>query len=412
MPDSIQLFNNLSRERKLLVWDTVFAIIVVFSPFLLYTHLLFDDSPNGFFYFLGFQYQTKFLSLSIFVWYLWSKIIPILLLTVWYYSISEWWKYFILLPLGLLIYTLSAHIVSSIKCGLCEYSALNWLIVSIFISVLILADKYYFTFVRMISSKNTLKDFFIYRSIYSQIMKHRFKVKKEKKSLPPNTYLAKLYLLKEHIRSKVLAKEAYSKKGYYHRLTIVEISIVMVLCSIPVVFFFLINFVPKSEAFSLLGYTIDSHGFSDINVFVWYILLKLTIVIPLIIWFTTSTKWWRFTILSPLTVFSYHLWEVIRNYSQSADEMELIESLLFVLFILSMTLILSDLIGYKAKLSRVYKELCEDFENSLSGSRSINSLRTIELDMHTELGKFLRSEINKEDYIMYLSILKKRLQEL
>ena len=72
-----------SSWRKKYVKDVIIAIVVVLLPFLIYTHLLFDPDAK-FIDLLGYTFEHGYDGNSTFMWYLLVKVIPILLLVIWF----------------------------------------------------------------------------------------------------------------------------------------------------------------------------------------------------------------------------------------------------------------------------------------------------------------------------------------
>lgn len=52
--------------------------------------------------------------------------------------------------------------------------------------------------------------------------------------------------------------------------------------------------------------------------------MRLFILIPCVIWFLTSSNWWRYALLSPITISMYQLWEICKpSHNYQVDEVSL-----------------------------------------------------------------------------------------
>ena len=103
-------------------------------------------------------------------------------------------------------------------------------------------------------------------------------------------------------------------------------------------------------------FALDNYGFPDMGVFLWYLGSKLSLLIPLFIWFKSCTRWWRYAILSPIIIFSYQVYEVFLNgpIIEGAGNLKAVPSVLFVLLIL---VAISRIVNYRTKILNVHEAL-------------------------------------------------------
>ncbi|MEO1013098.1 MAG: hypothetical protein AAFX53_17510 [Bacteroidota bacterium] len=108
-------------------------------------------------------------------------------------------------------------------------------------------------------------------------------------------------------------------------------------------------------------FSLGSNGFVDISVFVWFMSLKLCVIIPLSVWFITSPYWWRYAILSPIALYVFQLWSGLRNQI-AIDEMEYIHSLPVILVVMAILFFLSYKIRLQSKILDLYGKLKDEIE--------------------------------------------------
>ncbi|WP_026452041.1 hypothetical protein [Aequorivita capsosiphonis] len=92
-------------DKKSLIQGGVIVLIVALTPFLYYSYESFPaDSP---------VWETPFFTLTThypsfyhFAWFLSSKVIPIILLMLWFFTCKHWWHWIILLPLSMYAFQL------------------------------------------------------------------------------------------------------------------------------------------------------------------------------------------------------------------------------------------------------------------------------------------------------------------
>lgn len=90
-------------DRKNIIFGTVIATFITAIPYLFYLH---ESIPQGRIWdtFL-FTYESKYFEdVNYFFWLVTGKIIPILLLSIWFFTCRHWWHHAILVPLIMYCY--------------------------------------------------------------------------------------------------------------------------------------------------------------------------------------------------------------------------------------------------------------------------------------------------------------------
>ncbi len=70
---------------------------------------------------------------------------------------------------------------------------------------------------------------------------------------------------------------------------------------------------------SFLGITMGNGGFSDISMYVWFLMSKIVPLYLMILWFMTSKNWWYHIILIPIAMYAFQLFEVIYDSDDIID---------------------------------------------------------------------------------------------
>lgn len=84
--------------RKRFFVESIILALIIGSPFIFKLHEYIP--PQDSFTFLGIEItKNQFLDVSIYVWFLLGKIIPLYLFTIWFFTCKHWWYHIILIPL-------------------------------------------------------------------------------------------------------------------------------------------------------------------------------------------------------------------------------------------------------------------------------------------------------------------------
>ena len=97
---SIETEIDLHKTDKRSVFNgSIVAFCILATPFLFYSYKSFPDVKiweTSFF-----TAETAFRSWFDYTWYLANKIIPLLLLFIWFFTCKHWWHWILLIPIGM-----------------------------------------------------------------------------------------------------------------------------------------------------------------------------------------------------------------------------------------------------------------------------------------------------------------------
>jgi hypothetical protein len=84
----------------------------------------------------------------------------------------------------------------------------------------------------------------------------------------------------------------------------------------------------------------------------------------LAVWFITSLNWWRYSILSPLIIYSYQFWEAFQDV-QIIEAYGNLRIMPLVILNVAIVLLISKLVKYRADLLEVYENVNVEMEEIL-----------------------------------------------
>ena len=88
------------KARKRIIIESFVVFLVVVSPFVFKLHEYFSSDPEATINLLGYIVDRNgFANLSIYVWFMLGKIVPLYLLVIWFFSCKHWWYHIILIPI-------------------------------------------------------------------------------------------------------------------------------------------------------------------------------------------------------------------------------------------------------------------------------------------------------------------------
>lgn len=144
------------------------------------------------------------------------------------------------------------------------------------------------------------------------------------------------------------------------RRILIGVLISILLVATPFLFYFY-KYAPaeSTEWETLLG-TISSGGFGSVQSFMHALFTKLTFIMLTGTWFLTSSNWWKYSILIPLTMFLFQLSGVINYKIQYIDEFDFWYSLPVILPILFFLIYISYRIGGRIDENKDLKEQVDE----------------------------------------------------
>ncbi len=104
LQNTVKRKNSPKKAKKQVIGGTIVFLIILLTPFLFYIYKSFPNSQvwkTSFF-----EWHTNFNTWFDYAWLLFGKIIPIVLLLVWFFTCKHWWYWAILAPLGMYIFQL------------------------------------------------------------------------------------------------------------------------------------------------------------------------------------------------------------------------------------------------------------------------------------------------------------------
>ena len=92
------------REKISLFTGSIVALLIAFSPFLLYIHNSIPEDLENYTTFFGVIKGGDFGSAQVLVFLLINKLVPLFLLTLLYLTNKNWWSHVILIPIATYIF--------------------------------------------------------------------------------------------------------------------------------------------------------------------------------------------------------------------------------------------------------------------------------------------------------------------
>ncbi|MGB5821341.1 MAG: hypothetical protein WBG90_17785 [Saonia sp.] len=143
-------------------------------------------------------------------------------------------------------------------------------------------------------------------------------------------------------------------------------SVIILLLTILPLAYYSFELIPEGlSELKIKWVTIGAHGFTDVHTFVWFINYKLSILIPLFIWFITSRHWWRYAVLVPIVLYTYQLWEGTQEELIQMGEIEYFRAFPIVICVIVLLLVLSHVVNYQSKVLDIYESLSKEIEENL-----------------------------------------------
>jgi len=171
-------------------------------------------------------------------------------------------------------------------------------------------------------------------------------------------------MINKSTKTNMKSRTTDKKKNIF---TGVAISIVLI--ATPFLFYFY-KFAPSdSQEWNTIFGTFKSNGFNSMQAFTHALFTKITFLTLTVIWFLTSTNWWKYAILVPLTMFLFQLSGIINWELKYIDEYDFWYSLPFILPIVFFLIYLSYRIS---KNKDSYSEIDNNAQEEISKMFSDN----------------------------------------
>ena len=86
--------------RTRFIVESIALFLIIISPFIFKLHEYFPRDPEATIQFLGLKIDSNgFFDLNTYAWFLLGKMVPLLLLFIWFLTCKHWWYHVILIPL-------------------------------------------------------------------------------------------------------------------------------------------------------------------------------------------------------------------------------------------------------------------------------------------------------------------------
>jgi hypothetical protein len=352
-------------ERKF-IREVLLASAIVIIPFTIYFHTFFRDTTNGVIIF-GFTIENSNILSQWYIYFVQVRLINIILLLFWFYTSNHWWKKFILIPVGVYFYFMYEYRLSYF--GL-DYSTNVYFSVLTSLGLIFLFAHVNFLLNSESSSiKNGVKklkttnelDLKKLKRFYFDLESHVAKMNFVKNSIEKKKALFGLLHLKNVVENNIDKKKNNQEGDKFNDLIIISLLIfTAILLTVN-------RLIPSDVQYLNIGFVnITNNGFYGVSDNIWFCAHKICSTIPLILWFATSTEWWRYALLSPILVFSYQLYAVLFESSSLLDETEYIEALPFVIILVLVLVFLSKLIKYQSKIMDLYEGVTHEITQLLN----------------------------------------------
>lgn len=96
---------SIGGQSEFLLLGSIIALIIAFSPYLFYLYEIFPNAPvweNSLF-----TYESKYyLNVTTAMWTYLGKLVPLILLLIWFFTCKHWWYHAILVPTGMYAFQL------------------------------------------------------------------------------------------------------------------------------------------------------------------------------------------------------------------------------------------------------------------------------------------------------------------
>lgn len=396
---------NYTFWRRQFFIDISIAILLLLSPFMIYIHLFFNDNISLLQIF-GIKIEHGFYSNQVFAWILLSSMLPFVLFAIWFFTSSKRWKYFII-PFLVVFFDrilTSLHsynifndeYIPVVRVIVCTVLALFFLYVDILI------------FVRHRKKRLETSIAILFKSELKSIYNKTTSILEYNIIANTDNLATKLFYSRNSLKdflsknSMNSLQEAMTSDKRVNATYALILAIMLFLLEIH-------QFVPTDqEQIDLRFMTLEKYGFVDVNTFVWFFTTKFSILVSLIVWFASTSYWWRYALLSPIVLYSYQFWEVWQD-EQFLDAHGNLAMLPILLIIFVVVLAMSRMVNYKAEVLDLYEYINSEIENHLSEVSISKNL--IYRKKYNDLKQIDYEETMIKDYLRKLNDLKYELNK-
>ena len=118
---------KVKKAKKRIVIESLVVFFIILAPFLSKVYELFPSEPGATVNILGIEIDDNgWGDVQWYVWFLFQKIVPLYLITIWFLTCKHWWYHIILIPLVMYAFQIFEDIFDND--GVVDTENLLWLL--------------------------------------------------------------------------------------------------------------------------------------------------------------------------------------------------------------------------------------------------------------------------------------------
>ena len=357
--------------KKKYYLDIGIAVLIAVLPFCLYLYVGLNKTDTTF-YFLGKEYTPAAVSVSVGLYYLLSKLVPTLILSLWFITSFKYrfYSFFVLVPTYYFLHKTISFFEYFIGNDIPESFLKSGCIFLIYLVPLF----YLRSKVKQVYERSPASQESYLNSVY-HINKKRNNLKKHQnviKSLSKIIENEKVYLYNIfHLRSS-LSSDDINHYDVSNKKKSTYIFFWFYLLLIPFIYN-IYQIIPKSYEINFFYWEKANNGFLGAAELIYYLTNKLIPISILIIWYITCDYWWKLALFIPISIYSYQIHDAIFVVSSSVDEYEYIKAFPLVFCFIVFTILLSKMYKYDLKSYSIRKQLDQEIDRLINKFAKRNS---------------------------------------
>lgn len=159
------------------------------------------------------------------------------------------------------------------------------------------------------------------------------------------------------------SKDQKSQFLQQDRKSLVIGSIIATFIAITPYLFYLYESVPDTPVWDTFLFTFKSGNFQSAQVALWILTGKLIPLLLLLIWFFTCRHWWYHALLVPIAMYSYQIFNTVKNDLQYVDSNQLIYLIPIIAIVVpTIYLIRAQIFNKLNDATKSLQELEEEFK--------------------------------------------------
>ncbi|MEM1336463.1 MAG: hypothetical protein AAGF96_01875 [Bacteroidota bacterium] len=113
---------------------------------------------------------------------------------------------------------------------------------------------------------------------------------------------------------------------------------------------------------SIFGHIVSDHGFPNVGGFIWFLLLKVNVLMVVLLLYFNVAIWWRYALLFPILLSSFQIRTALNPDLEHVDAYEIVEAAPFLVLVLLILLLLSNTAYYQSKMKQLYQRTYDHLE--------------------------------------------------